>query len=170
MKSFDTLHVSTYVILLEHQTISRLVCSLDMNTQNRLSRASSPYLKQHADNPVDWYEWGEEALLKARTENKPLIISIGYAACHWCHVMAQESFMDKGIAQLMNTHFVCIKIDREERPDIDRIYMEAAQLISGRGGVAPQCLCSPRWKTVSCRHLLPARSVDRCFKTAKSSF
>ncbi len=119
---------------MEHQTISRLVCSLDMNTQNRLSRASSPYLKQHADNPVDWYEWGEEALSKARTENKPLIISIGYAACHWCHVMAQESFMDEGIARLMNTHFVCIKIDREERPDIDRIYMEAAQLISGRGG------------------------------------
>ena len=105
-----------------------------MNKQNRLSLSSSPYLKQHADNPVDWYEWGEEALDKARNENKPLIISIGYAACHWCHVMARESFMDEGIAQIMNTHFVCIKIDREERPDIDRIYMEAAQLLSGRGG------------------------------------
>jgi hypothetical protein len=105
-----------------------------MNKQNRLSRASSPYLKQHADNPVDWYEWGEEALTRAREENKPLIISIGYAACHWCHVMAEESFSDEAIAHLMNTHFVCIKIDREERPDIDRIYMEAAQLLSGRGG------------------------------------
>ncbi len=105
-----------------------------MNRQNRLSRASSPYLRQHAENPVDWYEWGEEALTKAKTENKPLIISIGYAACHWCHVMAHESFSDEGIAGIMNTHFVCIKIDREERPDIDRIYMEAAQLISGRGG------------------------------------
>ena len=105
-----------------------------MNRQNRLSRASSPYLRQHADNPVDWYEWGEEALTKAKTENKPLIISIGYAACHWCHVMAHESFSDEGIAGIMNAHFVCIKIDREERPDIDRIYMEAAQLISGRGG------------------------------------
>ena len=105
-----------------------------MNRQNRLSRSSSPYLRQHADNPVDWYEWGEEALLKAKTENKPLIISIGYAACHWCHVMAHESFSDEGIAGVMNKNFVCIKIDREERPDIDRIYMEAAQLISGRGG------------------------------------
>ena len=105
-----------------------------MNRQNRLSQASSPYLKQHAYNPVDWYEWSEEALTKARTENKPLIISIGYAACHWCHVMAHESFEDESIAEFMNSHFVCIKIDREERPDIDRIYMEAVQLISGRGG------------------------------------
>ncbi|NEW81082.1 MAG: thioredoxin domain-containing protein [Mariniphaga sp.] len=105
-----------------------------MNKQNRLSQASSPYLRQHADNPVDWYEWGDEALLKAKTENKPLIISIGYAACHWCHVMAHESFSDEEIAEFMNFHFVCIKIDREERPDIDRIYMEAAQLLSGRGG------------------------------------
>ena len=105
-----------------------------MNKQNRLSQANSPYLRQHADNPVDWYEWGEEALSKARKENKPLIISIGYSACHWCHVMAHESFSDKSIAELMNTHFVCINVDREERPDIDRIYMEAAQLLSGRGG------------------------------------
>ena len=105
-----------------------------MNKQNRLSQASSPYLRQHADNPVDWYEWGEEALLKARIEDKPLIISIGYAACHWCHVMAHESFSDEAIAAFMNTHFVCIKVDREERPDIDHIYMEAAQLLTGRGG------------------------------------
>jgi len=105
-----------------------------MNKQNRLSQASSPYLRQHADNPVDWYEWGEEALSKARNENKPLIISIGYAACHWCHVMAHESFSDEEIAGFMNSHFVCIKVDREERPDIDRIYMEAAQLLTGRGG------------------------------------
>ncbi len=105
-----------------------------MNKQNRLSQASSPYLRQHADNPVDWYEWGDEALSKARQENKPLIISIGYAACHWCHVMAHESFSDEGIAAFMNTRFVCIKVDREERPDIDCIYMDAAQLLTGRGG------------------------------------
>ena len=105
-----------------------------MNRQNRLAHASSPYLKQHANNPVDWYEWGEEALTKAREENMPLLISIGYAACHWCHVMAHESFEDESIAEFMNAHFVCIKIDREERPDIDRIYMEAVQLLSGRGG------------------------------------
>jgi len=101
---------------------------------NRLASASSPYLQQHAGNPVDWYEWGEEALDKAVNENKPLIISIGYAACHWCHVMAHESFMDEVVAGFMNRHFICIKIDREERPDIDQIYMEAAQHISGGGG------------------------------------
>ena len=105
-----------------------------MKKLNRLSEASSPYLRQHAENPVDWYEWGEEALTKAKTENKPLLISVGYAACHWCHVMAHESFSDEVIAEFMNTHFVCIKVDREERPDIDRIYMDAAQLVCGRGG------------------------------------
>lgn len=105
-----------------------------MKKLNRLSLASSPYLRQHAENPVDWYEWGEEALTKAKKENKPLIISIGYAACHWCHVMAHESFSDNEIADFMNTNFVCIKVDREERPDIDHIYMEAVQLLNGRGG------------------------------------
>lgn len=109
-----------------------------MNTSpkhsNRLVNSSSPYLQQHANNPVDWYEWGEEALEKARVENKPMIISIGYAACHWCHVMEDESFMDVEVAKLMNDHFISIKVDREERPDIDQIYMLAAQLLSGRGG------------------------------------
>lgn len=101
---------------------------------NRLSQASSPYLREHADNPVDWYEWGSEALDKAKKENKPLIISIGYASCHWCHVMEKESFMDTTVARIMNENFVSIKIDREERPDIDQIYLQAAQLISGNGG------------------------------------
>jgi len=101
---------------------------------NRLQYAASPYLREHADNPVDWYEWGPEALEKAKRENKPLIISIGYASCHWCHVMERESFMDSTVARMMNDHFVSIKVDREERPDIDQIYMDAAQLISGRGG------------------------------------
>jgi uncharacterized protein YyaL (SSP411 family) len=101
---------------------------------NRLANANSPYLRQHADNPVDWFPWGEEALSKARDRNKPMIISIGYAACHWCHVMAHESFVDADVAAFMNEHFVCIKIDREERPDIDQIYMEAVQHITGGGG------------------------------------
>ncbi|MDP4269465.1 MAG: thioredoxin domain-containing protein [Bacteroidota bacterium] len=107
---------------------------MEAQNLNRLAKASSPYLQQHANNPVNWYEWGEEALAKAKNENKPLLISIGYAACHWCHVMAHESFSDPTIAEEMNRHFVCIKVDREERPDIDQIYMEAAQLVSGKGG------------------------------------
>lgn len=101
---------------------------------NRLASASSPYLKQHADNPVDWYEWGEVPLTKAKQENKPLLISIGYASCHWCHVMEEESFMDTAVARIMNDQFICIKVDREERPDIDRIYMNACELISGNAG------------------------------------
>jgi len=101
---------------------------------NELINESSPYLLQHAHNPVNWYPWGEEALQKAKDENKPIIISIGYAACHWCHVMEKESFEDSATAKFMNEKFICIKVDREERPDIDQIYMNAAQLLTGRGG------------------------------------
>ncbi len=102
--------------------------------QNRLAQATSPYLLQHASNPVDWYPWGEEALSRARTEDKPIFLSIGYSACHWCHVMAHESFEDEEIARLLNTHFVPVKVDREERPDLDEIYMESVQVLTGRGG------------------------------------
>ena len=102
--------------------------------KNDLQFASSPYLLQHAENPVHWEEWSPEVLERAKQENKPILISVGYAACHWCHVMAHESFEDNEVAELMNTHFICIKIDREERPDIDHIYMEAAQMLTGRGG------------------------------------
>ena len=101
---------------------------------NQLINESSPYLLQHAYNPVDWHPWGAEALQKAKDENKLLIVSIGYAACHWCHVMEHESFEDSTVAALMNEHFLPIKVDREERPDVDDIYMSAAQLVSGRGG------------------------------------
>lgn len=104
------------------------------SAKNRLAEANSPYLVQHADNPVDWYEWGPEALEKAEREDKPIVISVGYAACHWCHVMEEESFMDPGVAEIMNREFISIKIDREERPDIDKIYMNAAQLMNGSGG------------------------------------
>jgi uncharacterized protein YyaL (SSP411 family) len=102
--------------------------------QNHLGDAQSPYLLQHADNPVEWYPWGEEALARAQREDKPLIISIGYAACHWCHVMERESFKNDSIAKFMNEHFINIKVDREERPDIDQIYMNAVQLMTGSGG------------------------------------
>ncbi|MFY9488129.1 MAG: DUF255 domain-containing protein, partial [Solirubrobacterales bacterium] len=101
---------------------------------NRLADESSPYLRQHAGNPVDWYPWGEAALTRAVDEDKPILLSIGYAACHWCHVMAHESFESESTAAYMNEHFVNVKVDREERPDIDAIYMEAAQAMSGHGG------------------------------------
>ncbi|MGB0872716.1 MAG: thioredoxin domain-containing protein, partial [Solirubrobacterales bacterium] len=101
---------------------------------NRLAEESSPYLLQHADNPVDWYPWGEEALALAKELDRPTLLSIGYSSCHWCHVMAHESFEDQATAELMNARFINIKVDREERPDIDAIYMEAAQAISGHGG------------------------------------
>jgi uncharacterized protein len=105
--------------------------------RNRLADETSPYLKQHADNPVEWYPWGEEALATAKRENKPILLSVGYSACHWCHVMAHESFEDAATAELMNHHFVNIKVDREERPDLDRIYQTAQQLITGQGGGWP---------------------------------
>ncbi|TDQ19504.1 hypothetical protein DFQ04_1327 [Algoriphagus boseongensis] len=101
---------------------------------NRLLHSQSPYLLQHAHNPVDWYPWGPEALKKAEVENKPILVSIGYSACHWCHVMERESFEDEVTAELMNEHFVCIKIDREERPDLDNIYMDAVQAMGLQGG------------------------------------
>ena len=102
--------------------------------ENRLARETSPYLLQHARNPVDWYPWGEEALARARAEDKPIFLSIGYSACHWCHVMERESFENEATAALMNQAFVCIKVDREERPDLDEIYMKAVQAMTGQGG------------------------------------
>ena len=101
---------------------------------NRLQHETSPYLLQHSDNPVDWYPWGEEAFTRARAEDKPLLLSVGYSACHWCHVMAHESFEHAPTAALMNELFVNIKVDREERPDVDDIYMQAVQAMSGHGG------------------------------------
>ncbi|MEO6547327.1 MAG: thioredoxin domain-containing protein [Ferruginibacter sp.] len=115
--------------------------------QNRLSSASNPYLREHADNPVDWYEWGDAALEKARKENKPLLISIGYAACHWCHQMEEESFMDTAVARVMNENFVCIKVDREERPDIDNLYLHACQLLNkGEAGWPLNAIALPDGK------------------------
>jgi uncharacterized protein YyaL (SSP411 family) len=101
---------------------------------NRLSREKSPYLRQHAENPVDWYPWGDEAFSKARAEGKPVFLSIGYSSCHWCHVMARESFSDQEVAAILNEHFVAVKVDREERPDIDSLYMAACQSLTGQGG------------------------------------
>ncbi|MGM0479317.1 MAG: thioredoxin domain-containing protein [Bacteroidota bacterium] len=111
--------------------------------QNALSEANSPYLQQHAHNPVDWVEWSEAAFQKAEKENKLVLISIGYSACHWCHVMERESFEDESVAELMNRHFVCIKVDREERPDVDQVYMNAVQLMTQQGGWPLNCFALP---------------------------
>ncbi|MEE2953820.1 MAG: thioredoxin domain-containing protein [Bacteroidota bacterium] len=113
---------------------------------NTLINETSPYLLQHAHNPVDWHPWNEETLKKAKSENKLLLISIGYSACHWCHVMEHESFEDEEVARIMNKNFICIKIDREERPDIDQIYMTAVQLITQRGGWPLNCIALPNGK------------------------
>lgn len=120
---------SPYTLRTEH---------LDKNGQprftNRLIQEESPYLLQHAHNPVNWYAWGEEAFEQARRQNKPVFLSIGYSTCHWCHVMEKESFEDIEIAQYLNEHFIAIKVDRERRPDVDKVYMTAVMLLKGRGG------------------------------------
>lgn len=127
-------------------------CQTPMNSShkeaNRLINESSPYLLQHAYNPVDWYPWGEEALEKAQKEDKLIIISIGYAACHWCHVMEHESFEDSLVASVMNENFISIKVDREERPDVDDVYMTAAQLLTGRGGWPLNAIALPDGRPV----------------------
>ena len=113
---------------------------------NRLANETSPYLLQHANNPVDWYPWGEEALQRSKNEDKPILLSIGYSACHWCHVMERESFEDEATALLMNEYFVSIKVDREERPDLDAVYMEAVQMLTGSGGWPMTVFLTPEGK------------------------
>jgi hypothetical protein len=131
---------------------------------NRLATATSPYLRQHADNPVDWYPWGEEAFAEARRRDVPILLSVGYAACHWCHVMARESFADPRIAAWINENFVPVKVDREERPDVDAIYMQATQAMTGQGGWPLTCFLTPSGEAFYCgtyypptpRHGLPS--------------
>ena len=113
---------------------------------NRLADQTSPYLRQHADNPVDWYPWGDEAFTHARERNVPILLSVGYSACHWCHVMAHECFEDNETAEVMNKMFVNVKVDREERPDVDAIYMDAVQAMTGRGGWPMTVFLSPDGK------------------------
>src|SRR5438034_2228171 len=113
---------------------------------NRLAHESSPYLRQHAHNPVDWYAWGEEALRRARELDRPIFLSIGYSACHWCHVMEHESFEDPNVAAILNEHFVSIKVDREERPDLDQIYMTAVQMLTRQGGWPMSMFLTPSLK------------------------
>ena len=125
---------------------------------NRLAKEKSPYLLQHAHNPVDWYPWGEEAFRKAREEDKPVFLSIGYSSCHWCHVMAEESFQEDDVAALLNENFISVKVDREERPDIDAIYMTAAQIMSGTGGWPLTIIMTPDRKPFFAATYLPKLS------------
>ena len=127
--------------------------------RNRLAQETSPYLRQHADNPVDWYPWGEEAFDRARTEDKPVFLSVGYSACHWCHVMAHECFEDEATAALMNELFVNIKVDREERPDVDAVYMDAVQSMTGSRWLAHDGVPGAGRPAVLRRDLLPARTA-----------
>ncbi len=127
---------------------------------NRLIFAQSPYLLQHAENPVNWYEWGEAAFSAAREENRPILLSIGYATCHWCHVMAHESFEDREVAALLNRHFICIKVDREERPDIDDFYMTVSQVMTGSGGWPLNILMAPDKRPFFAMTYLPKRTAN----------
>src|SRR5436190_5559469 len=125
---------------------------------NHLIHETSPYLLQHAHNPVDWFPWSKAAFEKARRENKPLFLSIGYSACHWCHVMAHESFEDEEIAKLMNENFINIKVDREERPDIDDIYQRVCQIATGNGGWPLSVFLTPDQKPFYIGTYFPADS------------
>jgi len=128
------------------------------NVPNRLIHEKSPYLLQHASNPVDWYPWCAEAFDKACKENKPVFLSIGYSTCHWCHVMAHESFEDADVARLLNEVFVCIKVDREERPDIDKVYMQACQTMTGSGGWPLTVVMTPEMQPFFAATYIPRES------------
>ena len=127
---------------------------------NKLINETSPYLLQHAHNPVDWHAWNEQTLEKAKSENKLMLISVGYSSCHWCHVMEHESFEDSIVAQVMNENFINIKVDREERPDVDQVYINAVQLITGRSGWPLNASNLTRWKTYLGRYLFGKRTLD----------
>ena len=122
----------------------------DLSRTNTLGLATSPYLRQHADNPVHWQQWTPEALAAAAARDVPILLSVGYAACHWCHVMAHESFADEEVAAAMNAGFVCVKVDREERPDIDAVYMNATVALTGQGGWPMTCFLTPDGRPFFC--------------------
>ena len=153
---------STWSVLLEAAPPKMAKSDEHRRTKaNRLADQTSPYLLMHAYNPVDWYPWGVEAFEKAKTENKPIFLSIGYSSCYWCHVMERESFMDQEIANFLNAHFVCIKVDREERPDVDDIYMTAIQLLTQRGGWPLTVFMTPEGLPFLGGTYFPARQGDR---------
>ena len=134
------------VVVMTEESISGNGLSRAASRPNRLIAEKSPYLLQHACNPVNWYPWGEEAFEAARKADKPIFLSVGYSTCHWCHVMAHESFEDPDVAYLLNQSFICIKVDREERPDIDQMYMAVATGMTGRGGWPLTIIMTPEKK------------------------
>jgi uncharacterized protein YyaL (SSP411 family) len=132
---------------------------------NRLADATSPYLLQHAGNPVDWQQWGEAAFAEARERDVPVLVSIGYAACHWCHVMAHESFEDADVSAYLNEHFVAVKVDREERPDVDAVYLEAATALTGHAGWPLTVFATPEGRPSGVHQTdigQPPRPVSAC--------
>lgn len=137
---------------------------------NDLIHETSPYLLQHASNPVDWKPWNENTLAKAKEEDKPILVSIGYSACHWCHVMEHESFENDEVAEVMNAHFVCIKVDREERPDVDQLYMNAAQLITGKGGWPLNCFTMPDGRPFHAGTYFPKENWMQVLKQVQAEF
>ncbi len=140
-----------------------------MPPTNRLAGETSPYLRQNADNPVGWYPWGKEALAAAAESDRPLFVSIGYSACHWCHVMAHESFEDAGLAAKLNAGFVPVKVDREERPDVDSIYMDAVQALTGGGGWPLSVFCTPDGRPFFGGTYFPPRRATACPDSATCS-
>ncbi|HKQ42013.1 MAG TPA: thioredoxin domain-containing protein, partial [Pseudonocardia sp.] len=137
---------------------------------NRLANATSPYLLQHADNPVDWWEWSDAAFEEAARRDVPVLLSVGYAACHWCHVMAHESFEDTGIAAQLNANFVAIKVDREERPDIDAVYMAATQAMTGQGGWPMTCFLTPAGEPFHCGTYYPTAGFGRLLEAVTTAW
>ncbi|MEL7571111.1 MAG: thioredoxin domain-containing protein, partial [Eubacteriaceae bacterium] len=132
---------------------------LNYKYTNSLSSQTSPYLLQHAHNPVNWYPWGAEAFEKAKNEDKPIFLSIGYSTCHWCHVMEHESFEDDEVADILNEHFVSIKVDREQRPDIDSVYMRVCQMLTGAGGWPLSIFLTPDQKPFYAGTYFPKNSI-----------
>ncbi len=137
---------------------------------NKLSQESSPYLLQHAHNPVDWYPWSDEAWAKAKQQNKLVLVSIGYSACHWCHVMEHESFEDEEVAKIMNEHFICIKVDREQRPDVDQVYMTAVQIMTGSGGWPLNCFTLPDGRPIYGGTYFPKQNWTKILHTLADYF
>lgn len=144
---------------MEAQITEHTASTSRVRGDNRLASESSPYLLSHAGNPVDWYPWGAEAFEKATRENKPIFLSIGYSSCHWCHVMEKESFEDEYVAELLNNDFVAVKVDREERPEVDRVYMDIAYAMTGSGGWPLSMILTPDKKPFYAATYIPKESV-----------